>query len=49
MVLFKFKWCKMIKSRKFYDEKEALEWYESVPDERREKVTKYTESIEVIA
>ena len=40
---------KMMKSRKFYDKKEALEWYESVPEERREKVTKHTESIEVIA
>ena len=40
---------KMIKSRKFYDKKEALEWYESVPEERREKVIKHIESIEVIA
>ena len=40
---------KMMKSRKFYDKKEALECYESVPEERRGKVTKHTEIIEVIA
>lgn len=39
---------KMMKSRKFYDKKEALECYESIPEERREKVTKYTEITEVI-
>lgn len=40
---------KMIKSRKFYDKKEALELYESIPEERREKVTKHTEITEIIS
>ena len=40
---------KLIKCRKFYDKKEALEWYESIPEERREKVTRHTEITEIIA
>ena len=40
---------KLIKCRKFYDKKSALEWYESFPEQNRYEVTKHTESIEVIA
>lgn len=40
---------KLIKCRKFYDKKSALEWYEMFPNEQRYEVTKHTESIEVIA
>ena len=40
---------KLIKCRKFYDKKSALEWYESFPEQDRYEVTKHTESIEVIA
>lgn len=40
---------KLIKCRKFYDKKEALKWYELLPEEQRHEVTKHTESIEVIS
>lgn len=40
---------KEIKSRKFYNKKEALKWYESLPEEQRYEVKKHTEIIEVIA
>ena len=40
---------KEIKSRKFYDKKEALEWNELLPEEQRYEVKKHTEIIEVIA
>lgn len=41
--------AKLIKSRRFYDKKEALKCYESVPDERRMEVKKHTEITEIIA
>ncbi|AIK68622.1 hypothetical protein Phi109_32 [Lactococcus phage 936 group phage Phi109] len=40
---------KEIKSRKFYDKKEAMEWFESLPEEQKHEVKKHTEIIEVIA
>ena len=40
---------KEIKSRKFYDKKEALKWNELLPEEQRNEVKKHTEIIEVIA
>jgi hypothetical protein len=40
---------KEIKSRKFYDKKEALKWNELLPEEQRYEVKKHTEIIEVIA
>ena len=40
---------KEIKSRKFYDKKEALKWNELLPEEQRHEVKKHTEIIEVIA
>ncbi|QPL22261.1 hypothetical protein [Lactococcus phage GP15] len=40
---------KEIKSRKFYDKKEALKWNELLPEEQRQEVKKHTEIIEVIA
>ncbi|ASZ71818.1 hypothetical protein 88605_27 [Lactococcus phage 88605] len=40
---------KEIKSRKFYDKKEALKWNELLPEEQKYEVKKYTEIIEVIA
>ncbi|QGT52988.1 hypothetical protein CHPC362_000644 [Lactococcus phage CHPC362] len=40
---------KEIKSRKFYNKKEALKWNELLPEEQRHEVKKHTEIIEVIA
>ena len=40
---------KEIKTRKFYDKKEALKWNELLPEEQRYEVKKHTEIIEVIA
>lgn len=40
---------KEIKSRKFYNKKEALKWNELLPEEQRYEVKKHTEIIEVIA
>ena len=40
---------KEIKSRKFYDKKEALKWNELLPEEQKQEVKKHTEIIEVIA
>ena len=40
---------KEIKTRKFYDKKEAMEWFESLPEEQKHEVKKHTEIIEVIA
>ena len=40
---------KLIECRKFYDKSEALEWYESVPEERRYEIEKITEITEIIA
>ena len=40
---------KEIKSRKFYDKKEALKWNELLQEEQRYEVKKHTEIIEVIA
>lgn len=40
---------KEIKSRKFYNKKEALKWNELLPEEQRHEVKKHTETIEVIA
>ena len=40
---------KEIKTRKFYDKKEAIEWFESLPEEQKHEVKKHTEIIEVIA
>ena len=42
-------WEKEIKSRKFYNKKEALKWNELLPEEQRYEVKKHTEIIEVIA
>ena len=42
-------WEKEIKSRKFYNKKEALKWNELLPKEQRYEVKKHTEIIEVIA
>lgn len=39
---------KEIKSRKFYNKKEALKWNELLPEEQRYEVKKHTEIIEVI-
>ena len=40
---------KEIKTRKFYDKKEALKWNELLPEEQRYEVKKHTETIEIIA
>ena len=40
---------KEIKSRKFYNKKEALKWNDLLPEEQRYEVKKHTEIIEVIA
>ncbi|ALM64256.1 hypothetical protein Phi91127_30 [Lactococcus phage 936 group phage Phi91127] len=40
---------KEIKTRKFYDKKEALKWNELLPEEQKQEVKKHTEIIEVIA
>ena len=40
---------KEIKTRKFYDKKEAMELFESLPEEQKQEVKKHTEIIEVIA
>ena len=40
---------KEIKSRKFYNKKEALKWNELLLEEQRHEVKKHTEIIEVIA
>ena len=40
---------KEIKSRKFYNKKEALKWNELLQEEQRYEVKKHTEIIEVIA
>ena len=40
---------KEIKSRKFYNKKEALKWNELLPEEQKQEVKKHTEIIEVIA
>jgi hypothetical protein len=40
---------KEIKTRKFYNKKEALKWNELLPEEQRHEVKKHTEIIEVIA
>lgn len=40
---------KLIKCRKFYDKKEALKWYELLPEEQRYEVTKHTEITEIIS
>lgn len=38
-----------VRSIKFDDKREALEWFESLPEKQRIEVNKHTESIEVIA
>ena len=40
---------KLIECRKFYDKNEALEWYESFPNEQRYEIEKITEITEIIA
>ena len=38
-----------LKSRKFYDKKEVLEWFESLPEKNRIEIEKHTEITEIIA
>ena len=40
---------KEIKSRKFYNKKEAIEWFESLAEKQRIELKKITEITEVIA
>ncbi|ASZ71456.1 hypothetical protein 56301_25 [Lactococcus phage 56301] len=42
-------WEKEIKSRKFYNKKEAMEWFELLPEKQRIELKKYTEITEIIA
>lgn len=37
------------KSRKFYNKREALEWFESLPEKQRIELKRHTEITEVIA
>ena len=37
------------KSRKFYNKKEAIEWFESLPEKQRIELKKITEITEIIA
>ena len=39
---------KEMRSRKFYNKREAIEWFESLPEKNRIELSKRTETTEVI-